>query len=202
MLEIRRAQGRLDEVVETTRQSNRAVNLVNRAAVLCDLDRTADAQELFRPLAGDRFGALPLDFSWLQTMAACADVARALDDRKAAGCIADALEPWRDQFAYTTLTCRGSIERPLGVALATARRYGEASDALARAAQRHEAVSAPIELARTKVDWARTLASRAAPGDRHHARELLGEAEASARQLGLRTVERDSQRAMAALVGT
>jgi hypothetical protein len=203
MLEIRRAQGRCEEVVERKPRSDpaqRPLRRVHLAAALCDLDRTADAQELFRPLARDGIAALPFDITWLPAMAACADVAHALNDRSGAAVIAEALEPWRGQFAYTVLTCGGSIERALGVALTTAGRLDEASNALARAAEQHAAVGAPIELARTKVDWARALTSRAAPGDHESARRLLGEAEATARQLRLPAIERDARRAGATLL--
>ncbi len=199
LFEIRRAQGRFHEVVKATTRPDREVSRINLAAALCDLDQTADAQELFSPIAQGEFVALPLDLSWLTTMTLCADVARVLDDRDAAMSIANALEPWRDQFAYTTLTCRGSIERPLGVALATAKRYDEANNALARAARQHDAVAAPVELARTKIDWARALLGRASPGDHDHARTMLDEAEETARRLGLATIERDAQRMRRAL---
>jgi DNA-binding SARP family transcriptional activator len=202
MLEIRRAQARLEEFVEPMlrrERADRAAHRLHLAAALCEIDRTAEAQELFRPLACDAFAALPFDITWLPAMSAAADVARALNDRDAATVIAAALEPWRDQYVYTAVTCRGSIERALGVALAAAGRPAEASDAFARASERHAAVAAPIELARTQVDWARTIMSPGAPGDRERARTLLHEAAATARELRLPTIERDARRALTGL---
>ncbi len=202
MFELRRAQGRLEDFLnepDPPDQSLGPVTVVHRAAALCDLDRTAHAQKLFRPLARGAFATLPFDITWLPAMVGCADVAHALGDRDAAAVIADALEPWCTQFVYTVLTCRGSVERARAVALATAGRLDEANAAFSRASDRHTAVSAPIELARTNVDWARALTSRAAHGDHERARTLLNEAEATARRLRLATIERQAQRAAAAL---
>jgi len=61
---------------------------------------------------------------------------------------------------YGKLTCSGSVARPLGLALATAHSFNEADQAFAQAAAVHERIDAPIELARTQVNWARMLASR------------------------------------------
>ncbi len=79
--------------------------------------------------------------------------------------VAELLAPWRDQFAFTGITCDGSVARPLGVALATAGRFDEADEAFVQAVAIHERIDAPIELARTQVNWARMLASRGQPGD-------------------------------------
>jgi hypothetical protein len=51
-------------------------------------------------------------------------------------------------------------------------------------------MGAPTWLARTHLEWARMLLMRRQPGDVERARELLGQALATARELGLGTVER------------
>ena len=63
------------------------------------------------------------------------------------------------------MTCEGSVARPLGLALATAGRFDEADEAFAEAAAVHERIDAPIELARTRVNWAQMLTSRGQSGD-------------------------------------
>ena len=47
-------------------------------------------------------------------------------------------------------------------------------------------------LARTRLEWARTLLTRGEPGDREQAGLLLGQALATARDLGLGGVERQA----------
>jgi hypothetical protein len=51
-------------------------------------------------------------------------------------------------------------------------------------------IQAPIWLARTRLEWARMLLTRHQPGDLERARELLGQAITSARELGLGNLER------------
>ena len=98
------------------------------------------------------------------------------------------LAPWRDQLDFTGITCNGSVARPLGLALATAGRFDEADDAFAQAAAVHERLDAPIELARTRVDWASMLMNRGEPGDLEKARTLL---DAALEDLGQAGLDRD-----------
>jgi hypothetical protein len=49
----------------------------------------------------------------------------------------------------------------------------------------HERIAAPTWLARTRLEWARMLLPRRAPGDVERAGELLDQVGATARQLGL-----------------
>ena len=111
--------------------------------------------------------------AWLTAMTLSADVAAYLEHRAAAPLLAELLAPWRDQLAFSGMTCEGSVARPLGLALATAGRFDEADEAFAQAAAVHERIDAPIELARTRVNWARMLSSRGQSGDPERARELL-----------------------------
>lgn len=60
----------------------------------------------------------------------------------------------------------------------------------AAAEEIHARVGAPIYVARTRLEWARMLLARRAPQDPPRARDLLGQALASARELGLANVER------------
>ena len=60
----------------------------------------------------------------------------------------------------------------------------------ATAAGTHEGIEAPTWLARTAPGWARMLLARPGPRDAERARELLGNALTTARELGLGNVER------------
>jgi hypothetical protein len=47
-------------------------------------------------------------------------------------------------------------------------------------------------LAHTRLEWARMLLARRQPADAERARELLGQAMATARELGLAKIEREA----------
>ena len=127
------------------------------------------------------------------------EVVAELEDQDAAEILAELLAPWRDQLAYNGVTCEGSVARLLGLALATAGRSDEAHEAFAQAVAIHERIDAPIELARTQVNWARVLASRSQPGDPARARALLNSALTTASDLGLATVQRHARRLLSVL---
>jgi hypothetical protein len=129
----------------------------------------------------------------------CADAAAYLEHRSAALLLAQLLAPWRHQLAYTLVTCTGSVARPLGLALATAGRLDEADQAFTEAAAVNERIKAPIELARTQLNWAHMLAHRDQPGDAYRARDLLDLVSTTANNLGLATIQRQTQRLIADL---
>jgi DNA-binding SARP family transcriptional activator len=198
LFDVRRAQGRLGDVVERGVRAavdNHAAPAQRAAlaAALCELGRIDDARDLFAPLATNCFADVRFDVTWLTAMTACAETVAALDDQGAAQAVAEALRPWRDQLAFAVITCRGSVERPLGLALTTARRLDEADEAFDQAAAVHARIDAPIELARTQVDWAGMLVRRARRGDVDAARALAEKAGATAARLGLPTISRKAE---------
>jgi hypothetical protein len=78
----------------------------------------------------------------------------------------------------------------LGVLAATFGDFDEAQRRFAVAAATHERIGAPAWLARTRVEWARMLLTRAEPGDTEQAHGLLAQALATARDRGLTNIER------------
>jgi tetratricopeptide (TPR) repeat protein len=195
---VRRAQGRLGDIVELVEQAmveNPGITAFRAALAnaLCEVDRLDDARVVFELLVASRFTDFAFNAVWLTAMTLSADAAASLEHRAAAPILAELLAPWRDQLAFNGNTCEGSVARPLGVALATAARLDEADEAFAQAVAVHERIDAPIELARTQVDWARMLSTRAQPGDADRARTLLDPALSTARNLGLATIKRQAQ---------
>jgi tetratricopeptide (TPR) repeat protein len=198
LYDIRRAQGRLDEIIELLEQAvveNPGITAFRAALVnaLCETGRLEDAGDAFEPLVASRFTEFPFNGTWLTAMTFSADAAAYLEHREAAPILAELLAPWRDQLACTGVTCEGSVARPLGLALATVGRVDEADDAFAQAVAVHERMDAPIELARTQVNWARMLAGRDQPGDAYRAHELLQRARSTASRLGLVTIQRQAE---------
>jgi hypothetical protein len=100
--------------------------------------------------------------------------------------------PYSDQVAGTGVWWIGSIAHFLGMLAATIGDFDEAEARFAGADEMHCRIGAPTWLARTRLEWARMLLTRRQPGDTDRTRELLGQALASARQLGLAKVERDA----------
>jgi DNA-binding SARP family transcriptional activator/tetratricopeptide (TPR) repeat protein len=204
---IRRVQGRVDELIEPierTASENPGLPVYRVVLVdaLCSVDRLDDARVIFQPLSANGFIDVPFDIGWLTAMTWCADAAASLGDRAAASLLAGLLSPWRDQLGFSALTCGGSVARPLGLALATAGRFDEADEAFTQAAAVHERVDAPIELARTQIDWAGMFASRAEPGDADRARALLGPALSTANNLGLAMIQRQAEALLSKLAAT
>jgi DNA-binding SARP family transcriptional activator/tetratricopeptide (TPR) repeat protein len=198
LYEIRRAQGRLGEIIERLERAvakNPNVPFVRArvADALCELGRLDDALIVFEPLVVSEFQDLPFDTTWLPTIAWCAEVAARLQLREASAMLVELLAPWRGRFVCTGITCSGSVARPLGLVLAAADRLDEADDAFAEAAAVHQRIDAPIELARTRVDWAHVLMMRGRRGDHDQAREQLGLALSTAENLGLATIKRRAQ---------
>jgi eukaryotic-like serine/threonine-protein kinase len=84
----------------------------------------------------------------------------------------------------------GAYSHHLGTLAATLARWDEADEHLADAAAMHDRMGARAFLARTRLEWARTLLARRRPGDAERGRELLGQTLGTARELGLANVER------------
>jgi hypothetical protein len=93
------------------------------------------------------------------------------------------------------LTCHGSLARGLGLALATIDRRKDAVEAFEQALEMNRRLGAPILVARTELDLARTLAD----ADRSRARALTTSAADTAAELGLGTVARRSRELLAEL---
>ena len=86
---IRRAQGRLDEMIEPFERAasaNPGVALYRAVLLdaLCSVDRLEDARAVFEPLAANRFTDFPVDNSWLTALTCCTEAAAFLEHRAGA----------------------------------------------------------------------------------------------------------------------
>ena len=91
------------------------------------------------------------------------------------------------------VTFDGSYSHHLGMLAARTARWDEAEEYLADAARTHERMGAQAFLGRTRLEWAAMLLTRRRPGDDDRARALLGQAETTARDLGLGVLGRRVQ---------
>jgi tetratricopeptide (TPR) repeat protein len=198
LLELRWHQGRLAEIeplVAQTVAENPGIPgfRVVLALTYCELDRLDEAAALFEPDVSADFRTLPYDAIWLGAMSYLAEVCAQLGHRAGAERLYERLRPWGDQVVFSGAAVTGSVHRYLGMLAATAGRLDDADAHLASALDVNDRLGAVVYAARTRLDWARVLATRQARSDLARARELTESALLSARELGLATVERRAE---------
>ena len=184
-------RGGLEPVEEAVRRSivdypARPMFRCMLALLLLELGRESEARVAFDELAEDRFAALPRTNEWLFSLGFLADVARGLGDVAGANVLYDLLLPHAARNACTPdYIATGSVARAVGVAAATASRWREAEGHFREAFGANTRMGARPWAARTACDWGSMLLRRDEPGDRERASELLGQAAALARALGM-----------------
>jgi DNA-binding SARP family transcriptional activator/class 3 adenylate cyclase len=195
---IRYEQGRTDEV---TKEVVDLIEAWPRLVVLwpllaltwTELDDNDRAREAYEHVAHNRFAALPVDPTWLQAVTDCAAVCARLGDVAGAGTLRELLAPYSDQLPVAALgVATGSVAHYLGLLAATCGDCDEAQSWFAAADATHARVGAPTWRARTRLESARMLLRRRGLDDADRARNLLGQALATARDLGLGGVERQA----------
>jgi DNA-binding SARP family transcriptional activator/tetratricopeptide (TPR) repeat protein len=192
MFNIRREQGRLAEVEPSVRRFIDLYPMLKAwraglALLLIELGRMDEARTEFDGLAGTD---MPRDANWLIGVTLLAEVCGALGDGERAGPLYAQLEPYagRNVVVGRAATCNGAASRLLGI-LATAMRSWElAEEHFVSALAMHEAMGARPWFARTQLAYAEMLLARRRRGDKARARELLGEAAATADALGMAVV--------------
>jgi tetratricopeptide (TPR) repeat protein len=160
------------------------------AFLYAELDRDDEARHLFEGLATTGFEHLPWDVTRLRMHTWLATTAAHLGDAARGAVLYRLLALYAENIDETGGMVAGSVAHYLGL-LATILGYFDEADAhFAAASSTHARIGAPTWLARTRLEWAGMLLTRRAAGDVERARELLRQALATARELGLRSVER------------
>jgi DNA-binding SARP family transcriptional activator len=192
---IRYDQGRLDEVLDaleggSKRADFNPLQLALLGVAYCEVGRPGDAEHVLDRLAADEFAALPANYARLYGLTMAAEVCAGVRDAERAAVLYGQLHPYRGLVATGGSLTPGSVDHYLGLLAAVEGRFDQAGRHFEAAHASHEALAAPTWLARTRLEWARMLLTRRQPGDTDRAKELLGQALATARELGLATVER------------
>jgi tetratricopeptide (TPR) repeat protein len=194
---LRREQGRLEEVEEAIRRSADEFPWYPMfRAILADvwirLGREDQARQLFEGLASDRFAFLPRDSQWLFALTLLPEMAASLGDADAAAVLYELLLPYADHNAYgPPELSTGSVSRPVGIAAWAAGRSVEAERHFREALNANARMGARPWLAHTQHDLARMLIARGEREDRTRSRELLIEALAACRRLGMSALEHE-----------
>jgi tetratricopeptide (TPR) repeat protein len=193
---VRYEQGRLGEMERALQEALAAYPGLPTgvhtllALLYCETDRLETARSHYEAVTGDDFASIPEDNVWVFTMIYIAAVCAYLNDAPRAAVLYRALQPYADQFAFTTGAIQGGIVHHLGVLATVSGQFAEAEAHYAAAEAMHQRMGAPIWLARTRLEWARMLLTRRQPGDAERAQEFLGSALATARERGAGSVER------------
>lgn len=192
LLNVRFEQGTLGELepmVAAQVQANPGIPAFRAALALarCESGMTDQAREVLEAEAADGFARFPYDSNWLVGLAIYAEVCGRTGGAGAAARLHAILEPYAEQVAFNSATTWGSVQRHLGNLAAVMGRPAEAQERLRDAAARHEAMGAPLWLARTRLDLARLLA--AGDGEAAEWRWLAGQALATASELGAGTIQ-------------
>jgi DNA-binding SARP family transcriptional activator/tetratricopeptide (TPR) repeat protein len=195
MFNIRREQGRLQEVEPSVR---RFIELYPalvawRAALallLVELGRMDEARAEFETLAVGGFDDLPRDANWLIGVTLLAEVCGALGDGARAEALYALLEPYagRNVVVGRAATCNGAASRLLGILAAAMRAWELAEGHFISALEMHERMGARPWIARTQLAYAEMLLTRRQRGDKARARELLSDAVLIADALGMGVV--------------
>jgi tetratricopeptide (TPR) repeat protein len=187
---LRWQQGRLGDVLDLLEQTARDVPAVSVFTALhgvaeLDAGDRARAAGHLRAAARDGFDAIARDPVRLGALTLWAEVAATLPDTDPAAALYEALAPHAGQIVLDALGTLGSVQRPLGLVAAALGRYDEADDRFAAAIAEHERLGARSLVARTRLDWGEALRRAGAEAGADRAGQLLGQAAAAARELGL-----------------
>lgn len=197
MFTLRREQDRLREVEPLLRhfvQSPEGANAwrPGLALIYSELGRPAEARAEFEQLAQGDFADLPRDANWLVCLSYLADVCIFLGDAARALTLYELILPYRaiNVLLASGSACYGSASRYLGALATTLRRWDEAERHFEDALAMNANMGARPWLAHTQYQYATMLLSRDQPGDSDRAVPLLKAALATARELGMRALER------------
>jgi class 3 adenylate cyclase/tetratricopeptide (TPR) repeat protein len=190
MFTLRREQGRVQELEVPLRVFVDQYPLVPawRSALAlahCELGREAEARTEVDCIGRNDFADLPRDFGPL-AMSLLAEVCVSLGDVPRAARLYELLLPYAKQTVVASIAvCYGSASRYLGLLSATLGRWEEAAGHFEDALEMNQRMGAKPWVAHTQREYARMLIDRNAPGDRDKARELLTEAIAMYREIGM-----------------
>ena len=200
LLVARRAQGRLDEVIDLLREVATGIPGVSQYAALCaaaeiDLGNIEEASAMLDAAGVNGFRDIPVDAVWLTGMVHWAEVAARLDARDHALALQAILGPVTQVLPTDVLAACPVVDHYRGMLDAAIGETERAETRLRAALTAEEQLGARGFAARTRLELGRLQLAR---GDHERGAATLGEAAREAAALGLVTVERDAQGMLAA----
>lgn len=194
---VRILQGRPDEAVELARPlveafGGAAAYPAILAWACAEAGRVEEGRANLARVRGATFGGLRRDYLWLATLSVLSRACARLGDTSAAEELYDLLRPHRSASVIGQSVWFGLVAYDLGLLAASLGRYADADAHFAAAVETHTRIGVRGMLAHTYLEWARMLLVRRQPPDAERARDLLGQARATARELGLGNIERQA----------
>ena len=157
------------------------------AHLYTELGRTEEARREFTDLARNGFAAIPFDIEWLYGTSLLAETCALVGDSDSAAELYGLLFPYESLNAVDVPEgMRGAVSRYLGLLASTLRRFEDAEHHFEDALAMNERMGARPWLAHTQLDYARMLLA-AGPSGRQHAQDLLDQALATYRELGMKS---------------
>jgi DNA-binding SARP family transcriptional activator/Mrp family chromosome partitioning ATPase len=202
MLFLRREQGRLDDLVQPAESFAEQYPQLSSwrcalASIHAGLGRTAQARRDLEALAHADFSDIPRDGFWLSNLSTLSEVVVLLGDAPRAQSLYTLLLPYADRCAASfALLCQGSVARPLGLLATAMSRFDDAALHFEHALAMNAQIRSPLWIGHTQHDYARMLLLRNHSGDRDKALELLNDALATAKELGLPALADKARRTM------
>ena len=156
------------------------------AHLYAQLGKMQEARRVFEELATDDFAALPFDMEWLLGISLLAETSSLLADTDSAPVLYELLLPWAAfNVANHPEAIRGSVSRYLGILASMLQHFDEAERHFEEALEMNARMGARPWFAHTQRDYALMLLTRNAPGDREKAEQLVSQALATYRELGM-----------------
>ena len=191
---LRREQGRVQELeaaVKGFAEQYPAVPAWRAGLALLygEVGREEEARTEFEHVATNDFADLPRDALWITAVTYLSEVCAFLGDSGRAATLYVLLGPHANRCVVVGLVpivCFGSAARNLGLLAATMSRWEEAEQHFEEALEMNTKMRARPWIAHTQYDYAKMRLSRAEPGDREKALELLTPALDTAQELGMK----------------
>jgi DNA-binding SARP family transcriptional activator len=149
-----------------------------------------EARAIVADVRAGGFAGIPRHHQWLIVLSMLSRASVRLGDTEAAAELYPLLLPHHSEIVGGHTTWIGPVAHDLGLLATALSRPDDAGVHFAEAAEIQVRIGARAVLVHTQLAWAQMLSDRGRPADAERARELLGQALATARELGLANVER------------
>jgi DNA-binding CsgD family transcriptional regulator len=196
MFTIRREQGRLAEVAPAVKafvQQRSAASAwrPGLALIYSELGLEPEARAEFEHLSANDFGNIPQDALWVVCIVYLAEVCAFLGDSRRADILYRLLLPYDGHNVVVGggVAYLGAASRYLGLLAGVRSRWDEAERHFRDALEMDARMGARTWLAHTQYEYSKVLLAGSRHDDRQKAVSLLEEALATARELGMRSVE-------------
>jgi tetratricopeptide (TPR) repeat protein len=205
---LRFEQGRLGEIIENVeagaeRTASMPAYRCALAAAYAEMGREADARETLERMAARGFDDIPRDWAWLGALSHLAMTCAILDDTARAAILYERLRPYTARHvAPATSMYQGPVSHFLAILAATLARYDEAAQHFDDALTGEARMGARPWRARTQYAYAEMMLARGESGDREKALELVGEALATAKAIGMNGLAPRAERLQARLLSS